>query len=425
MDKDNKYYNYVENLILENDKIAGNEELVEKIIDDVFSKAQVVLNTISDQNVIEEFLSKTASTSVITIIKRHGVKKHSESATNELIKKINSAKQNENVNKKYVDNFINGYNSASSIQSEADDLNLELIDDVINVSDDSNDNSFIIYENSSEHNSDKIDNNSDMNDLSEVNNNDDYNNEQDIVEESLKQFDVKDEIYSDEISELETKLETEETAETIQNIQNEDFPEIDDDMDDIVTFAETSDNDNNDNLNEYDVIETDNDISNENLKLEESDIVDDFEVTDNNEELLVEVDSNALPDAQLNDTNEYVELESFDNQEELLEDNNTEVVLDDNIVSLDNDLIDKVQNLSNYSIFEYVPTVSNNENNIIESNAIIEKLNALDLQEPELKILEIYELKYVQNKSIDAIAETLALDTDKVIFALNKMVDIV
>jgi len=70
MEKENKYYGIIENLVRTHKKFPGLEPILEDIIDDVYSHSEVILNSVSNETVITAYLSKVVSTSVITVPKK-------------------------------------------------------------------------------------------------------------------------------------------------------------------------------------------------------------------------------------------------------------------------------------------------------------------------------------------------------------------
>ena len=70
MDRDNKYYNLIESLVKKHKKFPGYEAILDDIIDDVYSHSEVIINTIDNEDVIESYLSKVISTSIIVVPKK-------------------------------------------------------------------------------------------------------------------------------------------------------------------------------------------------------------------------------------------------------------------------------------------------------------------------------------------------------------------
>ena len=72
MEKTNKYYGVIEDLVKQNRKYQGLEPILDDIIDDVYSHSEVIINSINNDSVIQSYLAKVVSTSVITVPKRLG-----------------------------------------------------------------------------------------------------------------------------------------------------------------------------------------------------------------------------------------------------------------------------------------------------------------------------------------------------------------
>ena len=81
MDKENKYYGIIENLVRNHKKFSGLEAIIEDIIDDVYTHSQTVIETINDESVITSYLTKVVSTSIITVPKRLNYKNESTHQT--------------------------------------------------------------------------------------------------------------------------------------------------------------------------------------------------------------------------------------------------------------------------------------------------------------------------------------------------------
>ena len=70
MDKDNKYYVLIENLVRNHSKFPGYEAIIDDIIDDVYSHAEIIMQSIDNEKVINSYLEKTISTSLVTVPKK-------------------------------------------------------------------------------------------------------------------------------------------------------------------------------------------------------------------------------------------------------------------------------------------------------------------------------------------------------------------
>ncbi len=79
MEKNNEYYDLIERLLKNHKKFNGYEAIAEDIIDDVYSHSESVLKSVKDENVVEGYLNKVISTSIITVSKKlnfHNELKH-------------------------------------------------------------------------------------------------------------------------------------------------------------------------------------------------------------------------------------------------------------------------------------------------------------------------------------------------------------
>ncbi len=109
MEKDNKYYEIIKNLVENHKKFSGYEEILDDIIEDVFEHSKAVVASITDDGVIESYLAKVVNTSMITVPKKLGLKKRIEVVPTPLpeLPKAEEIK----VNTEYIDKMINGASS--------------------------------------------------------------------------------------------------------------------------------------------------------------------------------------------------------------------------------------------------------------------------------------------------------------------------
>lgn len=109
MEKTNKYYGVIENLVKQNRKYSGLEAILDDIIDDVYSHSEVIINSISNDSVIQSYLEKVVATSIITVPKKmgfHSEVKHRTITATQVLDNI-AHKQEEKVNNALVDKMIN------------------------------------------------------------------------------------------------------------------------------------------------------------------------------------------------------------------------------------------------------------------------------------------------------------------------------
>lgn len=131
MEKDNKYYNIIADIVKKHRKFAGLEAILDDIIDDVYNHSEIIINSVPNESVISAYLEKVVSTSIITVPKKMGFHpeiKHVTVSTfpqqpqqapqpviaNEIIKKVDNT---------LVDRMINSAESAST-DSEPDLLEI-------------------------------------------------------------------------------------------------------------------------------------------------------------------------------------------------------------------------------------------------------------------------------------------------------------
>lgn len=109
MEKTNKYYSVIENLVKQNRKYSGLEAILDDIINDVYSHSEVIINSISNDSVIQSYLEKVVATSIITVPKKmgfHSEVKHRTITATQVLDNI-AHKQEEKVNNALVDKMIN------------------------------------------------------------------------------------------------------------------------------------------------------------------------------------------------------------------------------------------------------------------------------------------------------------------------------
>ena len=75
MEKENfqKYYELIASLVKEHKKYDGLESILDDIVTDVYEHASVVLNSVTNDDVLESYLRKVVVTSIITVPKKKGL----------------------------------------------------------------------------------------------------------------------------------------------------------------------------------------------------------------------------------------------------------------------------------------------------------------------------------------------------------------
>ena len=419
MNKDNKYYNLVEKLVKQNKKFTGNEQYLDEIIDDVLNHANSIMESINNESVIEEFLNKIVSTSIITVSKKMNRNVSHSSSAQKLINKINNQVYDKEVTKGFVDNFINGSSDKSIDNSLSDEIiaseNIPIHYDQLSEIIESNDlmiesdEPIVSYNTSEKISESDIDNTFEQNTL---------------LEESLKLFhnseteDIPD--YTDNSDTDENTFTNDDTIEQqndILEINSNDDSVVQTDSDEIqeLDLIELSDNEND---NPKEIEKNEATIDNSEFNIEDVNDNQDFNDIENSQEV-----TSVFEDSDLS----LEELDNADSSEELhietdeydLED--ADYVTDENILNISDD---KESN-SLYKILSYERKPSELSSEDINAEKIIEAIKSLNTEYPELNILDVYKLRFKELKEINNISNTLNMENDEVIKALNLMVNVV
>ena len=445
MDKDNKYYVLIENLVKNNKKFKGYEAILDDIIDDVFSHSQVVLNSVENEDVVKAYLAKVVSTSIITVPKKMNFHKKLSSDTvniSSILKQIDSQKREETqsfteesnidevektekANTEYVDKMINMADTADR-KSDNEDADLEVLDDIasVEVIDDINDE----LENDSEElnlsaessfdseiaekdgleSIDVVEENESVEDLFL-----DYeNNEPEIEKTEAILTTEESNTVEDSIEEPESYIDAEllledENIEFSDAVEETDVPEANDfemlDIDD--TYDKVDELDNNNSEDEVQTIDSSMDdglsdqVSSEEAFIEEVSPIEDFSGFDDNVDL------------SLNDDRAIDNLDDFDLQQEPLVDSLQE--FEENPVLLQNEIEERVDT-----------DLGEQEADTNDAALLQEKLSELSSEYPDLEILDVCKLKYQENYSVEEVAKKLNLPEESVVKALNKVLEL-
>jgi len=429
-----KYYDLIVSLIKSNRRYPGCEDILEDIVNDVYAHAEVVMDTVTNKSVIESYLSKIVTTSMITVPKRLGVssiKKKtvsvqeivtSESALHEELPSEFSETADNNVSDSYED----------PLQPETDEISFELDEGEVQPLNEIDEDSYY-EENSIEENSDEpveeikeevFDNNISEDNLDDVDNESEYGSDNtdemldfnDTVENSEDDLQVdNDEIVPDVDKTLVDKMINGVTIE--ENIPDE-VSDIEDDIDDTdyvqeeVLVEENSDNNLQSELSidddnqENTILESDIEQESElNLDLDEDD------VTPLEEFNIAEGEVSSLEQYETEDENiEVDEVESDEQNTEGIEIPDNEKVYDKS----------SGYKLPSYDSFVFAPQSEN-----IDYSEIIPEIDELSSKYPEMKVLDVFRLKYREKSSIDDIAAKLGLSEEDVLKTLNELMYIV
>lgn len=541
MEKENKYYGIIENLVKKHKKFPGLESILEDIIDDVYSHSEVIIKTVTNEDVINAYLEKVVSTSIITVPKKMNF--HPEIKHRSFIREHNTIK----VDQKLIDKMINAPEIIKPIEPVAEEVKQEeisveeehpqiiqepIIDDSVNI--DTIDlemqpepyktqevASLDFEQAETEEVEEAVTTNSPSN-VQNIDNSIDLGNFTETIPDDLSINFADDNNDINELTDEPISLDTEEISEVPLAIEEPEQFKSDEVIEPAeIILPETLEAEQNEvlDLSEDASIEEFNEgleveAPEEDITESSTDFTDLVENTENEEDLASFDFSNEIEET--NEEENHTELENLDQNSELtassdIQDDITEMLTTDEnpddlevfgtsqeelalpeeeeelnpVISDSDDLIDSgnlnedfalnpvedeleefmpeasgeldllqggdISSLeelepeplfepeeqtevspeepqtfatTDYSKFDFTP-----ENNEPDNNIDIE-LVAKDLQElanknPDLNILEIYNMKYKENAQISQIAAKLDLSENKVIDALNEIIAVI
>lgn len=447
-----KYYSLIEELIRKHRKFTGLEAILDDIIEDVFQHSEVVIGNISNETVIQSYLEKVVSTSIITVPKKldfHPEISHRIISTSPVINDI----VHKSVNNELVDKMINGSFSKAEEQEEAltyETLNesVEIIDmhdsepEIIeNTYEENSLESFIVEEDESILANDDSDSVEylDVDVASEL----DVSNSNDFVDESSFDENASDKVSENIYLSSESTLIVEEQVPDEELVEdNSDFQESDaddyismipDENEEAEVVLETSDSvlegSTNESSEEEEMVSIDSfveeidnssfeDLSNAAIVLEEEQGQDDdiAEIVSLDSQLEIEQNDSIIPEVLDEFVSEISEEDCLIEESQEQEDSSE---IEDEQQADFAELFEE----PNYDLFCY----EKNENNINEQDIKEIQYGLVDLNKkrPELNIVKIFELKYKENSSVSQIALSLEMSEENVLEALNEIVALV
>ena len=398
MDKTDKYYNIIKDIVVNNKKYEGLDDILDNIIDDVYLHSQAIINSITNDSIILAYLEKVVATSIITVPKKFGYKSNTQRKTSiseqeifEQIKKETIANDNVEKNEKltdtqllYVDNMINSSNDVKISNYDENIIENTTTNEISNEFNEPDNVEELIID-SAEEISENVpeiiseDNNDNIHlDISEPD--DSSENTFDLIENETSTIEEDVDSIQDNLSETAT-LALEDSAE--QNLQINDENISDDSSQNTSELIESNDLSN---------LELDSMFDNEDIV---SDIGNDLLNNEGFDELVDYEESNVIDTETVSQNI---------NQEASVQQNN-------NVTKTD------------YSVFSV--DVSENTDISYDIDAIKNTIEEINKNNPDLKIYDIYHLKFKENLNITEIANKLDLNNDIVIDALNQLVDLI
>lgn len=467
MEKTNKYYGVIEDLVKQNRKYQGLEPILDDIIDDVYSHSEVIINSINNDSVIQSYLAKVVSTSVITVPKRLGFQPEVQRKTVDAQQVLENVvhKQEKAVNTVLVDKMIN--NIAFDDKEEEPSLEESLSLEELEVSE------LQTPETTIETASETVNENKDL----LISNDDKLEIEtpnidtQDEISVSDNELNVLIGENDNEISDIDAQTEI--VNETTESTEPETIKESEqvslelNDLDEISEEEETQ-HDKTDGIQtseEVDSIELEPVLADDStLEISDEPLLQNDEIEIHEEETLElhqndSTNFNSLDIEDLNPVEDNSDTFETKDLEILNSDDTSDVTLDiqddDNIELLetstaDDSPLDVISNNglnqiadvitttlefpgntssentdfkpTDYSVFSYSTDKYKDD---IDAEEIVNEIKDLASKHPELNIIDVYNLKFKDKLTIPQVASELNMSEDNVIDALNELVAIV
>lgn len=405
---DNKYYELISEIIKNHPKYNNYNDILDDLINDVYSHAEVVITKVEDEETIATYLKKVATTSLITVPKRLNVAKKSSSKALDLISQIkDNAKRQEA-------ETIETSNDVIIPEIEINtDTTLEEFEPLV---DEPEETSQTIVENYIEEKEEEILTNNDTEEIQDC--------AEDINTETIE---VNKNLVDLMINGIPDETTTEETVNASFNEFTLEEPE-----DDSFDFESLDD------LESIECIKEDEDQTQEEVIIEENDIdlntkeeEEENNATDNETNIIEIIDTEdvsaeKISELDLEDNSDI--FEELKQENSLDEIDNLEIVDDFDLIEETTTIVDTEDVSSGdsdfkepeFSCFNYMP-----EKNKIDVNEISDEIINLAKSNPNLKIVEIFEARYKDNLPLNEIAVKLDIEIELIIEALNELEDIV
>ena len=488
MEKTNKYYGVIENLVKQNRKYSGLEAILDDIIDDVYSHSEVIINSISNDSVIQSYLEKVVATSIITVPKKmgfHSEVKHRTITATQVLDNI-AHKQEEKVNNALVDKMIN----TISVEKEPT-INLETTEPVETVQEpqvafeelpvenlqleepENSDNAETLELNLEEPQIEQaleeenrfeellapteelveeketvleepslVENTLEMEDLgSDLSTQEivEDNNLENDVEETISLEMSEPDIQPEEMPEItmaaeetleEAPLELSETVETVDTINTVQTPEIEDLS--LDNAPETLNADFDAELEPVAELETEDNLEEITLDDNSAEVSDLLPTQDDieplSEDLSLESDDMLSLDLQ---ADEGLSLEPAEESENS---NPLDVINEDSLDQIADVITTTLQAPSESSLIsadDFKPTdysifsfSTDKYKDDIDAEEIVNEIKDVASKRPELNIIDVYNLKFKDKLTIPQVASKLDMSEDNVIEALNELISI-
>lgn len=316
MEKDNKYYSIIADIVKKHRKFSGLETILDDLIDDVYKHSEVIINSVQNENVIYAYLEKVVATSIITVPKKlnfHSELKHT------MISHISTPATN--VNNTLVDKMINGIDNGVVIKHEPENLpdNNNELNDILEENNQKmlSNNTLLANENDLEELASSIDNSSDDETFLKLEN-DTPSDSQDELNDNSSKNEIEEFISNT----TDPIIDEEHVQDSTQFLDFEELEHEEDKEDDALILQKTNDTEENlvDNLendanqNYQEILVQNNNpeeeiLNNSTTETEAEDLSLDFEQNDSSDtKFVMEDDNDALNLKEDEDANNVQEI---------------------------------------------------------------------------------------------------------------------
>ena len=460
MEKTNKYYSVIENLVKQNRKFQGLEAILDDIIDDVYSHSEVIINSINNDSVVQSYLEKVVSTSIITVPKKMGFHpeiKHRTIDAQQVLEKV-AQRRTERVNTELVDRMINIPIENKATPKETEESVAELAelkpeepalmsenatqdqlsgDEVMSINEIQED-----VQNNTPENFVTIDS-LETEDLNEV---EPTVATEDTNDSVLEDFVATESLETEDLNGIEPTFETEELAkeESLEISDLKEEPNIVEDSKndclklnnlDEISLDDTTDDSTIDDVQGLAMQETEEPVADNNIEgfapsdesLEQTLDFDDLTPADNDFETLEPADTLDLDLQEDDNQTSLLDTEPLEeNPLDVINDNGLEQIADVITTTLENTETTSQEEINfkptDYSVFSYSTDKYKDD---IDAEEIVNEIKDLASKHPELNIINVYNLKFKDKLTIPQVASELDMSEDNVIEALNELVAIV
>lgn len=380
-----KYYDLILNLVRQHRRYESCKTIENDIVDDVLKRLQPVLKDIHDEAIIESYLQKLVSNSIITMSHKNNIPRR-------------------NISKPALfDNIVNQEKPVEVTQKQEEHLELE------NESNEPNE----LNESVLDLTEDNLEENSEISEKAE----------------EFIEVPQSEESIQSEVGLSEEKLVLDEISDNIEE-QNDNDEEGFSEDEVIMPEQDLADSNNIVSLNEASdvIIENNPDNVVEDEKNEFS--LDFLENKDNNEnsDELFESSNEINSDLDLGSVDDLILDFNDGNADEIKNTEEPDEVSYSDIFEVDNNeevniLPKEIPSKSiNYDCFDI--KLAHEDFLINDKDAIIADIINVNKSHPELNLIEIFKLKYNEHKTVKEIAQELNMLEDDVIIGINKLIDI-